>query len=312
MQHAGQGCLPRTRSGEYRSRIASAFRINTTSMSPIDTRTGLPFLGFGLRLRREYVSSALSGQPDVDWFEIISENHMDDSGDDLDDLLKIRADYPLVMHGISLGIGSPWPLDRGYIQKLKALIDRVRPAWISDHLCWRGADDMHGSLLPLPYSEEMLEHVVARIQRVQDMLGGRILLENVPPERFDGRPEIPEADFLTEVASRSGSLILVDVSNLLNSTLNTGISADDYLGKLSPSHVQQIHLSGAIALCDSTGEHSGASGDPIWSLYTRILEKFGAVSTMIEREDTIAPLNEMVQEVSKARCSANTILSARC
>ena len=280
-------------------------------MSQTETSTGLPYLGFGLRLRREYMPQVLSERPDVDWFEIISENHLEAKDEQLARLLEIRTSYPLVMHGISLGIGSPWPLDRGYLGKLKRLIDRVEPAWISDHLCWRGADEMHGSLLPLPYSPEMLDHVVTRIQRVQEMLGRQILLENVPSEGLDRSRGMPEAEFIGEVARRSGSLILIDVGNLLSSIRTARMGADDYLSALSPAHIQQIHLGGAVALCGPAADPAAAGEDPVWSLYVRILEMFGPVSTMIEREDTIAPLDEMVQEVSKARCSASTVLSRR-
>ena len=296
---------------EYLRHLNNADPDHKAPMAPTETRTGLPYLGFGLRLRTEYMPQVLSERPDVDWFEIISENHLEAQGGQLDRLLAVRASYPLVMHGISLGIGSPWPLDRGYLGKLKRLIELVEPAWISDHLCWRGADEMHGSLLPLPYSPEMLDHVVTRIQRVQEMLGQRILLENVPAEGLDRAQGIPEAEFITEVARRSDSLVLIDVSNLLSSIRTSAIDADEYLSALSPAHIQQIHLGGAVALCGPGAEQAVAEEDPVWSLYVRILEMFGPVSTMIEREDTIAPLEEMVQEVSKARCSASTVLSRR-
>lgn len=273
--------------------------------------TALPYLGFGMRLRRDYLPRVVAEKPDVDWFEIISENHLDESAETLAPLLRIRADYPLVMHGISLGIGSPWPLDRGYLARLRRLADVLEPPWVSDHLCWRGVDEMQGSLLPVPYSTEMLEHVVARIERVQEVLGRPVLLENVPYEPAGTEPEIPEAVFIDEVARRSGSLILIDVGNLLASTRRTGISAEDYLDRIAPAHLQQVHLGGAIALCDAAADAVDDDADPIWALYALILRRFGRISTMIEREDTIAPLDEMVLEVSRARCSASAVLAAQ-
>jgi len=267
-------------------------------------------MGFGLRLRKEYLPRVLQQRPDVDWFEVISENYLGEQNEDLLQLEQVRKSYPIVMHGISLAIGSPWPLDRSYLARLKNLIERLQPAWISDHLCWSGADDMQGRMLPLPYSEDALDHIVPRIREVQDYLGRQVLLENVPMEHTDRAPEIPEAEFLQAVAEQSDSLILLDAANLHASSVNQGFDPLKYLWKLPRQRVQQIHLGGAVILCGMEERDDQYLADPIWSLYASALQRFGPISTMIERMDTIAPLEEMVDELHKARFHADKVLSA--
>ena len=273
------------------------------------TGSAMHYLGFGLRLRKEYLAPVLRQAPAVDWFEIITENYLDDTAS-IDQLLQIRQHYPIVMHGMSLAVGSPWPLDLTYLDRLQTLVARIDPAWVSDHLCWSGADDVQGNLLPLPYSRDMLEHLVPRIQRVQETLGRQILLENVPMEQIDGEPEIPEAEFITEVAERSDSLILLDIANLHASGINRSIDTDAYLERLPAARVQQIHLAGAVALCEPENDKGDVESDPVWDFYTRTLDRLGPVSTMIERIDTIPSLDELVQELAIARCAARTFLSS--
>ncbi|MES9961296.1 MAG: DUF692 domain-containing protein [Sedimenticola sp.] len=267
-----------------------------------------PYLGLGLRLRREYIEDVLSETPEVDWFEVVSEGCMDLPEECLRSLEAVRNHYPLVMHGISMAIGSPWSIDRDYLARLKGMIERLQPAWISDHLCWNGADDIQGHMLPLPYSTDMLEHVVPRIREVQDYLGMQILMEIVPSERDDPNQEIPEAEFIAEVAERSDSLILVDIENLHASGMNRGFSPEAYLERLPAHRVQQLHLIGATALCEP-GDEPAHSPDPVWELYLQALARFGRVTTMVDRIDTIPSLQEMVNELAKARCGASRFLS---
>jgi uncharacterized protein (UPF0276 family) len=260
------------------------------------------YLGYGLRLRTEYLETLLNDRPALDCIEVISENYLDADEATLHQLDELRSHYPVMLHGLSLSIGSPWPLDQGYLDRLKRLTERIDPAWISDHLCWRGADDEQGQLLPLPYTEETLEHVVARINRVQSFLGRRILLENVPLEQ-DNHQEIPEADFIREVAERSDSLILIDIGNLLSSSLNQEFSASDYIGQLPIGQVRQIHLPD-ISFQPPTDEGCDAPPhliDPIWKLYTELLDRFGRVTTIIEREDTIPTLSGTLCDIEKVR-----------
>jgi len=277
----------------------------TTPTAQGDPR--FPYLGFGLRLRRDYVPEVLRLRPDVGWFEIISENYMDGAPDDLRQLDAIRSCYPLTLHGISLSIGSPWPLDMGYLERLKKLLDRVDPAWVSDHLCWSGADDNQGRMLPLPYSQDTLEHLVSRIVEVQDYLGRRILLENVPVERGRFSQEITEAEFLREVAEQSDSLILLDISNLHTTCVNQGLELDDYLRLLPGNRVQQIHLAGATQLCEPGACGGESVKDPIWDFYGDTLDHFGPVSTMIERIDRMPSLEEMVGQLHRARRACPTV-----
>ncbi|MCB1857781.1 MAG: DUF692 domain-containing protein [Gammaproteobacteria bacterium] len=273
-----------------------------------NTGSRLPYIGFGLRLRREYIPAIVAEQPPVDWFEIISESYLGDNQEALRQLEPIRARYPIVMHGISLAVGSPWPLDFDYLKRLKALIDTIDPVWVSDHLCWSGADDVQGRMLPLPYSADTLDHVVPRIREIQDFLGRQILLENVPMGRCSPTPEIAEADFISEVAERSDSLILLDVANLHTTAMDQALSPEDYLEQLPIDRIQQIHLAGAVVLCDSLERAEQDDSDPLWELYSGLLMRLGPVSTMIERMDSIPPLSGMVAELEKARCAANTLL----
>lgn len=263
--------------------------------------------GFGLRLRREYLASALQNLPDVDWFEIIPENFIDGDPALLAQLQQLAEHYPITLHGVSLGIGSPWPLDWEYLRRLKQLIDHLAPLWFSDHICWRGADEAQGRLLPLPYSTDTLEHVVGRIKQVQDFLDCRVLLENVPSARARAATEMPEAEFISRVADQSDSLVLVDIANLHASSVSQGFDPRHFLKQLPADRVRQIHLVGATILCD----HQETMEDPIWELYLSALQRFGRLATLIERLDTIASLEEMVQELHIARCAVNQRSASR-
>ena len=265
-----------------------------------DTRTNL---GFGLGLRVEHYESILNSEPAVDWFEIISENYLVPGGKPLHYLDRIRERYPLVMHGVSLSIGSTDPLNRDYLKQLKELAARVQPAWVSDHLCWTG---VHGrnlhDLLPLPYTEETIDHVAARIREVQDFLGRRILIENVSSYVNYAQSQLSEWDFLSEICERADCLLLFDVNNIYVSSVNHGFDALDYLNGIPATRVQQLHLAGhedhGRYIIDT---HDHPVSDPVWDLYAHALRRFGPVSTMIERDDHIPPLTELVGELEHAR-----------
>jgi len=269
-----------------------------------------PPLGFGLGLRAAHYEDILDGPRRVDWFEILSENYMVPGGKPLHYLDRIRAEYPLVMHGVSLSIGSTDPLNRDYLRDLKTLSDRVKPAWISDHLCWTGVagKNMH-DLLPLPYDREALDHVVGRVRQVQDFLGRRILLENVSSYLTYKRSDMTEWDFLREVCERADCLILLDVNNIYVSSVNHGFDPIDYLNGIPADRVQQFHLAGHRNL-DShiIDTHDEPVVDPVWNLYAEALKRFGPVSTMIERDDNIPPFAELVEELDRARRIAEETL----
>lgn len=260
-------------------------------------------LGFGLGLRVDHYETILNSDPAVDWFEIISENYLVPGGKPLHYLDRIRARYPLVMHGVSLSIGSTDPLNRDYLKQLKALAGRVEPAWISDHLCWTGVagQNMH-DLLPLPYTEEAIDHVAARVREVQDFLGRQILLENVSSYVNYTQSQLSEWDFLRAVCERADCLILFDVNNVYVSSVNHGFNPHDYLAGVPAARVQQFHLAGhedhGRYIIDT---HDHPVADPVWDLYAEALRRFGPVSTMIERDDHIPPLEELLSELAHAR-----------
>lgn len=279
----------------------------------MSTEPHLPSLGFGLGLRPAHYTALHETRPRVDWLEIISENYMMPGGPPLDHLARIRADYPIAMHGVSLSIGSADPLDRNYLAALKGLAERFEPAWISDHLCWTGVAglNMH-DLLPLPYAEEALDHVVERVARVQDYLGRRILIENVSSYVTFERSVMPEWEFLAEVARRADCLILLDINNIYVSAFNNGFDPYAYLEAVPTERVQQIHLAGH----ENNGDHIIDTHDhpvidEVWSLYRAAIARLGPVSTMIERDDRIPPLEELETELDRARALCEDALAAR-
>lgn len=284
-------------SGVWSCHVRSSFGIQMTNSTLASPPT---YLGYGIRLRSEYLQEILQHKPDLDFIEVITENYLVGDAGERREIEQLRQHYPLVMHGLSLGIGSPWPLDSDYLQRMKSMTERLDPAWISDHLCWKGADDLQGSLLPLPYSEDTLEHVVSRIQQVQELLGRQILLENVPGEHSHTQ-EIPEVEFIREVAERSDSLILLDLGNLLSSSLRQGFDAADYIGSLPSLRIRQVHLPD-ISVPPSKERGGGQQIiDPVWQLYSQILQQTGPVSTLIERVDTIPTLSGMISEIESVR-----------
>ncbi len=269
-----------------------------------------PALGFGLGLRTDHYEAILAGSPPVDWFEIISENYMVPGGKPLHFLDRIRERYPLVMHGVSLSIGSTEPLNRDYLHQLKQLTDRVRPAWISDHLCWTGVHgkNMH-DLLPLPYTDEAVAHVAARVRQVQEFLGRRILLENVSSYVTYKQSAMTEWEFLNAVVEQADCLILLDVNNIYVSSFNHGFDPLDYLNAVPTERVQQFHLAGHRNLeTHIIDTHDEPIVDPVWELYRAAVRRFGRVSTMIERDDNIPPLEELLAELDHARHIASETL----
>jgi uncharacterized protein (UPF0276 family) len=273
----------------------------------------LPPLGYGLGLRRQHYKEVLATQPKVDWFEAISENYMDAGGSPRHYLEAVRERYPVVLHGVSLSIGSVDPLDRQYLQNLRRLIDDIEPAWVSDHLCWTGVDhtNLH-DLLPLPYTEESLAHVSARVAQVQEFLGRRILLENVSSYVSYTVSQMSEWEFLAAVAERADCLILLDINNIYVSACNHGFDPLAYLEGVPPQRVQQFHLAGH----SHNGEHLIDTHDhpiidPVWRLYAEALRRSGPISTMIERDDNIPPLAELLAELEQARRIGREALQER-
>lgn len=271
------------------------------------TPSFFPELGFGLGLRIPHYQHIFEHLPAVDWFEIISENFMDTDGRPKRNLARIREHYPVVMHGIALSIGTVDPLNSDYLKKLKALADWLKPAWISDHLCWTGiAHKNSHDLLPVPYTEEALKHIVERIKRVQDVLERPIALEN-PSTYLEFKTSIiPEAEFLAQMANESGCNLLLDVNNVYVSSYNHRLDPQAYIDALPLDKVVQIHLSGhsnmGTHIVDTHDDHVV---DGVWALYKYVVHKAGRTpNTMVEWDDRIPTWDVLVAELDKAKAAA--------
>jgi uncharacterized protein len=263
----------------------------------------LPYLGHGIGLRTSHYPAVLEGSLRSDWFEVISENFMIRGGRPLAVLERARALAPIVLHGVSLSLGSTDPLRTEYLDGLRALAARIEPAWVSDHLCWGSVAGHYAhDLLPLPYTEEALRHVVDRIRRVQDHLGRRILVENVSSYLTFARSDMPEWEFLAETARRADCGILLDVNNVFVSAFNHGFDPYEYLDRIPAGRVGQIHLAGhsdhGTHLLDT---HDGPVSTEVWNLYRAAVTRLGRVSTLIEWDEHLPDLPELLAEAERAR-----------
>jgi uncharacterized protein (UPF0276 family) len=274
---------------------------------PMLGSTTHPQLGFGLGLRAKHMPHIFEHTPAVDWFEIISENYMDTGGKPRRNLARIAEHYPIVMHGVSLSIGTVDPLNSEYLHKLKRLIDEVNPAWVSDHLCWTGvAHKNTHDLLPVPYTEEALKHIVQRIREVQDFLERPIALENPSTYLEFKSSSMPEAEFIARMAEESGCNLLLDVNNVYVTCYNHRLDAKAYLDSLPLDRVIQIHLSGhtnkGTHIIDTHDDHVV---DEVWNLYKYVVQKSGRTpNTMIEWDDKIPEFPVLCSELEKARAAA--------
>ena len=270
----------------------------------------VPFLGHGVGLRPKHFPQLWDGTARVDWFEAISENYMVAGGRPRAALDRARSLAPVVLHGVSLSIGSTDPLDGGYLHALEDLIARVEPAWVSDHLCWSGVAGHYAhDLLPLPYTEEALHHVVGRVVAVQERLGRQILIENVSSYLTYTHSTLAEWEFLGAVAEQADCGLLLDVNNVHVSATNHGFSAEAYLAGLPADRVGQIHLAGhtdmGAYLFDT---HDGPVIEPVWDLYRQALRRFGRVSTLVEWDDHIPELDVVRAEAERARAVEAEVL----
>jgi uncharacterized protein (UPF0276 family) len=262
----------------------------------------LPHLGHGIGLRREHYREVLAGGARVDWLEVISENFMVPGGNPRRVLRAVREKWPVVLHGVSLSIGSTDALDARYLDDLVALADEIEPAWISDHLSWGRVDGINThDLLPLPYTEEALAHVVERVGRVQDRLRRRILLENPSTYITYAESTIAEHDFLAAVAVAADCGILLDVNNVFVSAYNHGLDARRYLDAIPAERVGQFHLAGHRHMGDwLLDSHDHPVPEDVWSLYREAVRRYGPRSTLIEWDDDIPPLERLVAEAQRS------------
>jgi uncharacterized protein (UPF0276 family) len=268
----------------------------------IPASTPLP-LAAGIGLRAPHVGQVLAERPAVPWFEVHSENYFVDGGPVLANLERIRADYPIALHGVGMSLGSADPLDRAHLAKLKRLAERIAPAVVSEHLCWSGVDGRHfNDLLPLPYTEEALDHVCARVDEVQSCLGRTILVENVSSYYAFPESTLPEYEFVAQVAARTGCRLLVDVNNIYVNARNHGVDAARYLAAIPPAAVAEIHLAGFDASGPFLIDTHGAPVAPdVWALYRAAIARFGRVPTLIEWDTDIPAFAVLAREAATAQ-----------
>jgi uncharacterized protein (UPF0276 family) len=265
-------------------------------------RFGLPDLGIGIGLRAAHFGEILSRWPKLDWFEVLSENYMDTGGRPAWVLDQVKERYPVALHGVSLSIGSTDPLDLSYLRKLKALAERSKARWVSDHLCWTGVlgRNTH-DLLPLPYDEATLRHVVARVRQVQDVLERPLALENPSSYVAFASSTMSEWEFLARLSEGADCALLLDVNNVYVSSFNHGFDPEAYVDAIPADRVVQYHLAGhthkGTHILDT---HSAPAIDEVWALYARASSRTGPVSTLFEWDEAIPPFDVVKQEAEKA------------
>ena len=267
-----------------------------------------PRLGFGVGLRSEHYPDVLDGPRRSDWFEAISENYIDSRGRPLDVLERVRRDHPIALHGVALSIGSADPLNRDYLHRLRQLIERIDPALVTDHLCWTGVDGRPlYDLLPLPYTDEVLAHVVQRVVEVQDRMGRRIALENPSTYVAFRHSTMPEWEFLAAVAMQADCGILLDINNVYVSACNLGFDPLRYLDGIPPKRVAQFHLAGYTDMGSYLFDtHSAPVSPAVWQLYAHAVARCGTVSTLVEWDAEIPSFERLCAEAAQARQIAET------
>jgi uncharacterized protein (UPF0276 family) len=258
--------------------------------------------GCGIGLRKEHFDRILDERPPVAWFEAVSENFLVDGGRPRHVLERVRRDYPVALHGVSLSIGSAQPLDRHYLRRLAELAGWVEPAIVSDHLCWSSiAGHNSHDLLPLPRTGEVVRHTASRIRQVQEILGRPILVENVSSYVEFSGSTLSEAEFLTAVVDEADCFVLLDVNNLYVNARNHGLDPVSYLETIPPGRVRQIHLAGHEDHGDLVIDtHDHPVRDEVWELYRRAIERFGPVPTLIEWDARIPELDVLLAEAERA------------
>jgi uncharacterized protein len=273
-------------------------------------RSDFESLGFGVGLRRCHYTQILNEHPRIDWFEVISENFMVEGGRPLQVLEGVRSRYPIVMHGVSLSIGSVDPLNLKYLKQLAAIARRFEPAWVSDHLCWTsvGGRNVH-DLLPLPYTEEAVHHVAGRIRQVQEILERTILIENVSSYLEFTSSCLSEIEFLSAVADEADCAILLDINNIFVNAFNHCFDPVRYIDLVPAERVVQFHLAGhsdhGAFLLDT---HDHPIRPEVWTLYEHALGRFGCVPTLIEWDDNIPEFEVLAATADEARRRCGVVL----
>ena len=265
-------------------------------------RWGIPDLGFGVGLRTVHFSHILANQPPVDWFEVLSENFLDSGGRPLHVLDQVAERYPVVLHGVSMSVGSTDPVDFDYLRKLKALAARIGARWVSDHLCWTGVAGLNvHDLLPMPYTDESLRHTVERTRIISDFLERPLVLENPSTYLTFAASSMPEEEFIARLAIEADCALLLDVNNVYVTCRNHDLDPVAYLEAIPPEHVVQVHLAGHTdngTHCIDT--HDGRVVEAVWDLYRRFNERAGPRATLLEWDANVPKFSVLQQEVRKA------------
>jgi uncharacterized protein (UPF0276 family) len=278
----------------------------------------LPFIGHGIGLRRRHFPHLLEHAPDgVDWFEVISEDYFAPLSEDGTPrsqvggrpwhvLEHVRAQRPIVLHGVALGIGNPDPMAPSYLQQLARVIERIEPAWVSDHLCWGALGDAYAhELLPMPYDEASFTRVAARVELVQDVLRRPLVLENISAYAQIGTDSWSEPQFLNRLVAQTGCRLLLDVNNVYVCAQNLGFSAEQYLDAIDARAVVQVHLAGHSDYGDHLMDtHVGPVPEVVWALYRRLIARTGPVSTLVEWDSDVPEYAVVAAEAERARTIA--------
>ncbi len=266
-------------------------------------RFGLPELGLGLGLRAPHAREILRRRPPLGFLELLTENHLDSDSPRGELACELAAAYPVVLHGVSLNLGSVDPLDLAYLRRVAALAERTRARWVSDHLCFTGVGGRNShDLLPIPYTEATLRHVALRVRAVQQLLGRPLALENPSSYLRFRSSTLSESEFLARLCAEADCALLLDVNNVYVSAVNHGFDPEAYLAELPAERVVQIHLAGHSArgglLIDT---HDAPVAAPVWELYASALRRFGRVSTLLEWDASIPPLDALLAELGRAQ-----------
>lgn len=269
-----------------------------------------PFIGHGVGLRVDHYGRAVERSLDVDWVEAITENFFGEGGRPLAVLERLREDMPVVFHGTSLCIGSPDPVDEEYLARVERLCGRIEPAWVSDHLCWGTFGGHHShDLLPMPYTAEALDYLVPRVQHVQEALGRRLVLENPSTYVAYRNSEMSEWEFVSELCRRTDCALLLDLNNVIVSSVNHGFSVDEYIDGIDPDRVWQLHLANhtdrGVWRLDS---HLGPVPEAVWELYEHVLRRMGPVSSLVEWDEEVPAWEVLREQQREASRRAQTIL----
>lgn len=275
----------------------------TANITQPPPRLGVADLGVGIGLRVPHYKQIIAERPAVDFFEVISENFMVDGGKPRYHLDAVLEGYLLIQHGVSMGIGSPEPPSKEYLTRLKQLVKHVKPAWLSDHFCWGEADgaSLH-DLLPLPYTRAAVDRVVERARMIQDFLEVRFALENTSSYLSYTSSHMTEWEFVSEVVERADIGLMFDVNNVYVSAYNHGFDPYEFIHHIPHQRIVQIHLAGHTNVgTHIIDTHSGPVIDEVWDLYRETIELTGAVSTLVEWDDEIPPLEVVLAEAERAR-----------